>query len=137
MNISRTFLPIPPRPSKNILAKSKFFKRNPIIDSVNKSNNQSYAQALKGDIKEIFKIKDAFFKLSLDNVSETHNVINKSSQKDKLKFSMTTKDFCRKQIIIPLETNNVERVLAQSNAYIININWLLKDIKFEVFANYI
>jgi len=96
VNISRTFSPISPKPSKNILAKSKFFKKNPITDSVNKSSNKSYAQALKDNIKEIFKIKDAFFKLSLDKVLEIHGVMNKSSQKDKLKFNMTTKGLCKK-----------------------------------------
>jgi len=83
-----------------------------MTDSVNKSNNKLYAQALKSDIKDIFKIKDAFSKLSLDKVSEIHDIINKLSQKGKLKFSMTTKDLYRKQIIISIKTNNVERVLA-------------------------
>lgn len=77
-----------------------------MTDSVNKSNNKLYAQALKSDIK------DAFSKLSLDKVSEIHDIINKLSQKGKLKFSMTTKGLYRKQIIISIKTNNVERVLA-------------------------
>jgi len=34
-----------------------------MIDLVNKSNNRSYTQALKSNIKEIIKIKDAFPKL--------------------------------------------------------------------------
>jgi len=83
-----------------------------MTDSVNKSNNKLYAQALKSDIKDIFKIKDAFSKLSLDKVSEIYDIINKLSQKGKLKFSMTTKGLYRKQIIISIKTNNVERVLA-------------------------
>ena len=66
---------------------------------------------LKGNIKEIFKIRDAFSKLFLDKVSEIHNVINKLLQKSKPKLSMTTEDLFRKQIIIPMETNNVERVI--------------------------
>jgi len=57
----------------------KFFKKNLIIDLVNKSSNKSYAQALKGDIKEIFKIKDTFLKLSLDKVLEIYGIMNKSS----------------------------------------------------------
>jgi len=112
VNISRTFLSISLRPSKNLLAKSKFFEKNLITDSVKKSNNKLYAQALKGNIKDIFKIKDAFSKLSLDKVSEIHDIMNKLSQKGKLKFSMTTKNLYRKQIIISMKTNNVERVLA-------------------------
>jgi len=62
VNISRISLFILLRPSKSILAKSKFLK-NLMIDLVNKSNNRSYTQALKSNIKEIIKIKDAFPKL--------------------------------------------------------------------------
>ena len=32
---------------------------------------------------------------------------------------MITKDFSRKQIIIPIETNNVEKVIVQSNVHIL------------------
>ena len=63
---------------------------------------------LKGNIKEIFKIRDAFPKLSLNKFLEIHNVINELLQKSKPKLSITTEDLFRKQIIIPMETNNVE-----------------------------
>jgi len=46
----------------------------------------------------------------------------KSNQKSKLKFNMTTKDLSRKQIIISMSTNNAERVIAQSNVHMTNIN---------------
>jgi len=36
-----------------------------------------------------------------------------------------------------METNNVKRVMAQSNVYVANINRLLKDIKSEISANFI
>ena len=48
--------------------------------------------------------------------------MNKSLQKGKPKLSMTSKDSFRKQIIILMGTNNVERVMVQSNAHIANIN---------------
>lgn len=48
-----------------------------------------------------------------------------------------TKDPSRKQIIIPMGTNNVERVMVQSNIHIANINQHFKDIKSKVSANYI
>ena len=50
---------------------------------------------------------------------------------------MTTKDLFRKQIIIPIGTNNVERVIVQSNAHVANINKLFKDIKYEISADMI
>ena len=57
--------------------------------------------------------------------------MSKSSQKDKPKINMITKDFSRKQIIIPMESNNVEKIMVQSNIYIANINRQSKDIKSE------
>jgi len=68
-NISRISLSIPLRPSKSILAKLKFFKKSLAIEIVNKVDNKSYTQALKGNIKDIFKIKNTFSKLFLDKIS--------------------------------------------------------------------
>ena len=69
MNIYRTPLSIPPGPSKTILAKLKFFNKNITADLVNKSDNHSYTQTSKGNIKEIFKIKDTVIILSLAQVA--------------------------------------------------------------------
>ena len=96
-----------------------------MVESVNKS----YAQASRNNIKEIFKIKNIFSKLFLNKVLEIYNVMNKLSQKSKVKINITTKDSFRKQIIIFMGTNNTKRVMVQSNIYITNINRLFKDIK--------
>ena len=50
---------------------------------------------------------------------------------------MTLEDICRKQVIIPMRINNIKRIMAQSNTYIVNINRLLKDIKLEVSVDFI
>jgi len=50
---------------------------------------------------------------------------------------MITKDSFRKQIIISMGTNNVERVMVQSNTYVVNINRLIKGIKSEISADFI
>jgi len=104
--------------------------KNKDLNSVSPSHNQSYAQASKSNINEIIKIKDVFPKLSLSKVLEIHNVMSNSNQKDKPKLNMITKGLSRKQIIVPMSINNAERVIAQSNMYVanININRLLKDI---------
>ena len=49
---------------------------------------------------------------------------------------MTTKDLFYKQIIILMDTNNAERVMAQANNHVENINRLLRGIKSEIFADY-
>ena len=43
----------------------------------------------------------------------------------------------KKQIVVPMSTNNFERVMIKSNTHIANINKLLKEIKSDISANYI
>ena len=50
---------------------------------------------------------------------------------------MITKGSLRKQIIILINMNDSERVIAQANNHITNINKLLKDVKSEISANFI
>lgn len=50
---------------------------------------------------------------------------------------MTTKGSSRKQIIIPISINNSNTIISQVNVYILNINRLLKGMKFEVSTNFI
>jgi len=50
---------------------------------------------------------------------------------------MITKGFLCKQIIIPMSSNNAERVMAWSNVHVININRFLKGIKLEVVVDFI
>ena len=87
-----------------------------------------YAKASISNINNIIKIKDTFSKLSSNKVLEIHNVMFNSNQGSKLKVNMTTKGPFRKQIIISISSNNVKRVMVQSNTYVLNINYLLKDI---------
>jgi len=50
---------------------------------------------------------------------------------------MTIKSLSRKQVIIHISTNNILRVIANANAHVSNINWLLKGFKSEVSVNFI
>jgi len=108
-NISRVPPLIPPRPSKSILAKSKFFKKDLVANSTSKSSKQSYVQASKDNIKNIVKIKENFLKLSVQKVVETHKILNNIKK---------------------------ERIMVKSNVHIFNINILLKEVKFDVSANF-
>ena len=49
---------------------------------------------------------------------------------------MTTKHLSRKQIVISMGSNNVERVIVQSNTHIANINKQFKNIKSEISVNF-
>jgi len=50
---------------------------------------------------------------------------------------MTTKGPLCKQIIVPMNSDNMVKFMSSSSDYIININRLLKNIKSECKANYI
>ena len=102
-----------------------------------KPNIKLYAQVFKGNISEIIKIKETFPKLSSNKVLEVYKVINKLDIKDKLKFNIITKSSSHKQIIIPMGTNNAERIVIQVNKYVKSINRLLKSIKSKIVADYI
>jgi len=97
----------------------------------------SYVQASSSNINNIIKIKNFFLKLLSDKVSEIHRIINKSAQKDKLKLNITTKRSSRKQIIIPMGSNNAKRVMAKANITVANINKLLKEIMSKISVNFI
>jgi len=59
-SIFKILPPISPRPSKNILAKSKYYKKHQSTDSNSNFNKLSYAQVSKSNIKNIIKIKEVF-----------------------------------------------------------------------------
>ena len=136
-NISRIPLSISPKPSKNILAKSKFYKKNQILTLNFQLNKYLYTQASKSNVKDIVKIKNIFPKLSANKVSEIHKVINNSSQKDKPRLNITTKDLLRKNIIISMRLINASRVMSKATIYISNINKLFKRVKSEISVNFI
>jgi len=85
----------------------------------------------KSNINDIIKIKNAFTKVYPNKVLEIYNIIFNSNQKNKPKMNITTKEPLRKQIIIPMSLNNIVRIMAQSNAYVININQSL-NLKYTL-----
>ena len=50
---------------------------------------------------------------------------------------MTTKGSSRKQIIIPIDKDNINKFMASSSIYIANINRALKNIKLNIMADYV
>ena len=111
VDVSRITPLVLPRPNRSILAKLKFYKKNLSQDPKSKPKGKSYIQASKGNVDKIIKIKKLFPKLSFNKVLEVQEAINESGSKDKPKFNMTTKSLSQKQIIIPMGTNNTERII--------------------------
>ena len=127
VEVSRVPSPISPRPSKEILKKSKFFQnknKNPIGKSNNK-NRQSYVQALFPNIKEILKIKESFPNISLKKIEEIHKTINIPS-KPKSRIKITTKRPSRWQIIVYIKNNNISKFISLLEDHIANIHKALK-----------
>ena len=50
-------------------------------------------------------------------------------------MNMMIKKLSRKQIVIPIEINNAEQIIAKANSHISNINRILKEIKSEILVN--
>ena len=50
---------------------------------------------------------------------------------------MTTKGPSRKQVIVPMNSDNIVKFMLNSSDHITNINRLLKNIKSDCKANYI
>jgi len=111
VDVSRIPSLILSKSGRSILAKLKFYK-NLSHDSKSKPKDKSYTQVSKGNIDKIIKIKKVFPKLSSNKVLEVQEVINKLDSKGKLKFNITTKSPSQKQKIIPIGTNNTERIIA-------------------------
>ena len=50
---------------------------------------------------------------------------------------MTLKGLLRKQVIVPMNTDNLKNFMKDSSLYISNINRVLKNIKSDVMADFI
>lgn len=130
--------PIPPRPSKETLEKSKFYKKIYIKskENVNTKDRHLYAQALTSKVNEILKLKEKFSNLSNKKIESIHNTIN-NSRKIKLRINLTTKEPSWRQIIIPMGNGNKVKFMISSNLYITNLNRVLKNIKSDVMADFV
>ena len=104
--------PIPARPPKGILEKSKFFE--------------------KGNIK----IKERLFQSTNKKIENIYKIIN-DSEKPKSKIKLTAKDLSRKQIIVSMDNENKIKFMTLSSDHVINLNKTLKNIKSDIIIDYI
>ena len=93
---------LPPRPSKEVLAKSKFYRKN--APSKNKKTAEfgklSYTQVSSINIDNILKIKENFPELSKKKIKEINKSIFGKMDKPKYRINITTRGLLCKQIII-------------------------------------
>ena len=100
---------------------------------ISKPLTKSYAQALKpvNYTKEVIKIKDTFLSLRASKINQVQKII-KGRVKPKPCIQMTTKSPSRKQVIIPINRDNIMKFMKKSSLHISNINRALRNIKFNV-----
>ena len=137
-NIFRIPPPISLRPSKRMLEKSKFYqgKEKTLTFRLTYKKGQSYIQAFKSNIKNIVKIKKNFPNLSAKKSEEIYKVLN-GPKKNKPRLDMMTKGLSRKQVLVSISSNNLDKFIILSSKHIANINRALKNIKSDVIADFI
>ena len=85
----------------------------------------------------ILKIKEVFLALPDKEIIEIHNVaLNKLTTKGR-KIQVTTKGPSRKQAIIFLHNKHIDRIIEDVGSHMHTINNLLKNIKFNLYMEYI
>ena len=72
----------------------------------------------------------------MKKIENIQKIINKDS-KLKPRLNITTKRPLKKQVIVPINNDNIVKFMASSSDYITNINRMLKNIKSEIKTVYI
>jgi len=132
--------PLPPLPAKTkskVNRISKYFKltnNKPNMEKPTKSYTQASRQS--PSTSNVLKIKESFLALNANQIDRVNNIV-KGNPKPKLRIQMTTKGPSRKQIIVPISSNNSVTFLKNSSAYVSNLNRLLGNAKTEVKVDFI
>ena len=136
-NINRLPPPIPAKSPKEVNEILKFFKNNKTVNlPTNKS--KSYAQASKQNTStaDVIKIKETFPSVGIKEINQINNII-KGPSKPKPRIQMITKDPSRKQVIISMAKDNIDKFMKNSSIHVANLNRNLKNTKSEVSVDYI
>ena len=72
----------------------------------------------------------------MNKIENIQKIINGGS-KPKLHINMTTKGSWRKQVIVPMNSDNIKKFMDKSNSHILNLNRAFKNIKLEIMADFI
>jgi len=86
--------------------------------------------------KETLKNKEAFSNLQNKKIKQVQKLIS-GNNKFKLYINMTMKESLRKQVIVPINIDNIRKFIKDSSTHVININRVLKNIKSNVMVNFI
>ena len=136
-SIEKILPPIPAKSQKEINVISKYFK-NKQMEVKNSGTNKTYAQASKQgtSTSDVIKINDMFPSIRAKKIDQINEIV-KGSSKAKQQINMTIKGLSCKQVIIPMNNNNIVKFMKNSSMHVANINRNLRNIKSEVAVNFI
>ena len=130
------FSQLPLRSSREVLEKSKFYRKNVPGKQAN-TTKLLYIQVSSKNINNILKIKEIFPKLSNKKIKELNKLIFNNGNKLKPKINMMIKGPSCKQVIISIGSDNSRKFMSLSDDYIANLNHACKDIKSDTIINFI
>jgi len=119
---------IPPRPSKEILEKSKAYQKK----ISNKGKSPMFYAQIVSNVTNALKIKEAFPALPNKKVLEMHNAAFGQHINRAKKVQFTTKGPSRKQAIIPVHNELAESIIGDASTHIFQINVLLKNVRSSI-----
>jgi len=129
---------IPVKSPKEVNNLNRFFKKKTIVSNRKRQGSKSYAQAssIGNVVRETLKIKEMFPKLQASKIKNIQKIIHRG-KKPKPCINITIKSPLHKQVIISMNDENKNEFMKNLSDHIININWLLKNIKSKCKVDYI
>jgi len=139
VSIEKVPLPplLPAKSKREVNVISKYFQNSKSSDEAKKPA-LSYAQTSRSTANtlEVLKIKEAIPALNAKKIDQINNIV-KDNPKPKPRIQITTKGPSKKQVIIPMSSDNVNVFMKNLSLHVTNINRQLCSAKSKVLADYI
>ena len=85
---------------------------------------------------DVIKIKETFLSVDAKEINQINNIVRGPS-KSKPCIQMTTKGSSRKQVIIPIVKDNINKFMKNSSIHMTNLNRNLRNTMSEVLVDFI
>jgi len=129
VSIERLPPPISTKSSKEVNEIFKYFKAQNLLQAKT-SIGKLFTQVSKlgSNTEEVLRIKEVFPSLKANKIENIQKII-KDDSKFKLYINITTKSPPRKQVVVPMNSNNNTNFIKESSAHVTNMNRALRNIK--------
>ena len=85
---------------------------------------------------DVIKIKETFPSIGAKEIDQINNIVKEPS-KPRPYIQITTKGPSRKQVIIPMVKDNINKFMKNSSIHVANLNRNLRHAKSEVLVDFI